>query len=793
MSKMYKRLPTFLFALAGLIFLFSSSAHAQAPRLYYDWSSTLETKKQTVLGIANAYESTSSAVQPTTSQTSTSQNSKQFNRYFIGGNLTPDNPFHFIKTFQENALVNFTFDPEKKEKLRLKIAGERLDEIKDLTDSGKTAVLEKALIDYGKVMEETADNTEKLKFKANISDLVKEIEQDSAKHTIVLEQVSLKVPENAKDAIGKAIEASFKGTDTASDLLNRPAVPTDVVSRIQALKAQGLITEEEATKLISVKTREEAREELKKYVNAGILPEADFLRLNENVKNLYPDEFYKIYEMKRFYEMKKLETEKPDETTLAKIQEFAKTYKPGDIIPSDIRKYWIPVIRLEEIQNTLRPDLIDAQLLKGKQSDYQKFMEVVERFKPRPEDIVYLEDYLKKNPDAKLPPEYERMKELGEKYGASCGADKHWEPKEGGSGICVPNDMKFEDKEKYKNLSAIEEFAKGKACNGQIVAAKRADGICSAYPSDCLPSGFSRVSTCADTLGNTKIDVKQISCPSNSHFVSIPYMSNGGYCIPNYTPTNYGEKGVGQTETPCPSGYYRSYSSGPCYSSTSVREIPRISPNGDAYPNPIYPPSLQNRCSEGYRWVTEQTGGGYCMSETPTLIIENKEKWEKPGGCKTKAECYDYCKVHPNEGVCKNMPKDQPRPDDNEKWEDKWPDPQSVCAKAGGTWTNNYCKMPTPSNPPPGYGDCANWDSTRNVCVNSSYQSPTPAYQSKTPEQIDSQPTSAPQPQPTGQPAPTSAPEQPRQEPTQTMDPSSECSKYGGSWTGSYCKMPGMQ
>ena len=66
----------------------------------------------------------------------------------------------------------------------------------------------------------------------------------------------------------------------------------------------------------------------------------------------------------RFQEMQRLEEQKPSDTVLNKIQAFAKTYNPGDQVPVELRKYWVPVVRLEEIQNTLRPDLLTPVCLK---------------------------------------------------------------------------------------------------------------------------------------------------------------------------------------------------------------------------------------------------------------------------------------------------------------------------------------------------------------------------------------------------------------------------------------------
>ena len=300
----------------------------------------------------------------------------------MGSKLTPSNPFYFIKPLQENIQLTFTFDQKAKDTLRIEIAGERLEEIQKLATGSNTQAITSAANAYHTAMTALSNNIPSLeKQNRNADSLLGQLEEETAKHNVILEQVRVQVPDQAEGAIDNALDASWKGTDTIADLKDRPAVPSDLISRLQSLKLQGLLTPEEVNKLVSAKSRVEAREEVGKYVNEGVVSESDFLRLNETARSFYPDEFYKIHETLRFQEMQKLEDQKPDDATLNKIQSFAKTYKPGDQVPSELRKYWVPVVRLEEIQNTLRPDLIDASLFKQNDQESKKFNEVIERFK----------------------------------------------------------------------------------------------------------------------------------------------------------------------------------------------------------------------------------------------------------------------------------------------------------------------------------------------------------------------------------------------------------------------------
>lgn len=629
-----------VFLLAGVV----STVYGQVPRRYYDWSSTLETQKRsTVLGIETfAQESTGAAtVAPSSALAQSPENFTQFNRYIVGGNLLPNNPFYFIKTFQETLQLTFTGGRESRTRMRLAIGGERLTEMEQLANL-KSSAVSVAAKNYENVMNTVTQDLQGLdKTSQAAKDIFKQIEEETARHTIILEQVVIKVPDSAQDAIDRALQASWQGGDAVADISGRPALPSDMVDRIQAIKAQGLITEEEAVKLIAAKTRQEARREIEKYVQEGIVPEADFMRLNENVKNLYPDDFFKIHELKRLFELSKLEAEKPDDANLAKIQEFAKTYKSGDIIPQDMRKYWVPVVRLEELQNTLRPDLIDEALVRQNPALYQKFTQVVEVFKPRPEDLVYLNTMIAKTQADvnNLPPEYQRMYNLSKKYGAQCGEGQRWVDFPQGGGLCV---KEGEDITRL-DFPRTEDFARGKSCAGTIISVRGPGDVCSAYPSDCIPPGWTKTDTCVETVEEVEevgkfntIRPKPINCPSNAHYV--PFI---GTCIPNYTPvagSGGGENNQGFVEAACPSGYHRNYGGGPCLPDYTITRtttttftgfsLPPLTQTPGTYPSPLYPSGGQ--CPPGNHWVAEpiNPAGGYCAPDN--YIYSSTEKGSYP-------------------------------------------------------------------------------------------------------------------------------------------------------------------
>ncbi len=755
---------------AALLSFGVSPVSAQSPRRFYDWSSTLETQNEgKVLGTQSFGQVATDSAKEATGTADTSVNSTQnsivnetanatvsptpvqasgflqFNRYLIGGNISADNPFHFIKTLQENVQLTFTFDSKKKDEMRLSIAGERLDEAQKMVAGGKLSGYDGAANSYRQNMLAVAADLENLKNKnQNIDDLVKTVELETAKHNVVLENVQASVPDEAKAGLAKAIEASEVNIDKVADLTNKPAVPPDVVTRITALKAQGLLTEEEAAKLINSKTRTEARGELRKYVNEGVIPTSDFIRMNENVKAYFPQDFYQIHEVKRFYTMKKLEQDKPDDATLGRIQEFAKTYKAGEIVPPDIRKYWGPIVQLDEIQSTLRPDLIDPKLFKNNSDDYKKFNEIVERYKPRPEDVAFLQNYMAKNNSnvSTLPPEYQRMYNMGQTYGAACGSGQKWfkyTNSEGGycasEGYSGPQDYLPTPNSGFANSN----------CRGNIVSVKSPGGICSAFPSDCVPSGWTKVDSCVATPGeaigtkNTETPDRfkaKISCPSNAHFVPVPFDPAGGYCVGNYTPTGeeYARDAkAGNADAYCPTGYHRNYPGGPCLADLSYGSqysgqgsnnpgggyyLPPLSTNPGNYPNPYYQQGA--KCGGGTHWVPEpiNPSGGYCAPDNYQQNYGNPSPFSGGSGSRESQEA--TCKA--GGGVCVSWvngacgcerysnPNPSCKPPDRGCEGGKWWDQAACACRENGSYPSG-CTYPA--------GGCATgkyWDNYSCAC-----------------------------------------------------------------------------
>ncbi len=699
----------------GLLVSFPNQSRAvENPQSNYDWGPSqirvnLRTLDGRVLGEATV---------SSTPQAGRVSDYAKFN-YFLGftAKLDSDSPFHFLKTLQENTTLILTFDPQKKEEVRLAIAGRRLEEMERLIAANRTQVLASASQNYKRSMEAAAAALEKAKEKLpDPEELIKKYEEDAARHALTLQEVSATVPESARPALESAIDVSEKVGDTAADLSGRAPVPAEVLDRLQALKAQGLLSSEELQVLIASKTRTEARGLMKRYAKDGVFPEADLHKFDETARDKFETDYNRVVELKKFLEIKKLEEQKPDEEIIKRIQEFAKTFRSGEVVPSGLRRYWVPLVRLEELQNTFRPDLLDENLMKANQGDYEKLQEIIKRMQPRPEDIAQVEKIIARNPSATLDPFYERMRRLAERFGTAEGTTQ------------VP---------------------------GVPVSAK--------------------------------------SCPTNSHWAAVPYMPDGGYCVPNITYTSYqapvGTEGgsrvsVNQSESVCPAKYHRNYPGGPCIPDTYFGPNLNYSTyTPGAFPSPFYGPVVcpggyfwsgttcldgSRACGGGARWddgsktcvadsrafsnqcgpgeysgpkgactpyeKSEEAGkcfsaskfwtGRECLDKAPEggggvtcpqgQVWDNKTLACSPGGyggipnsqmgnCRTPGECYDYCKANP--GKCQGFDSNSPRPGDYSGTSRE--SQEAACRAGGGTcvsWVNGACGCERPGGNV-GYGN----------------------------------------------------------------------------------------
>lgn len=133
--------------------------------------------------------------------------------------ITPDSPFYFFDTLGKNIGLFFAFGPEAKNKKALKYAEERLAETKAMATKNKVKEVQRAALDYDKFMAIAAKKVGEVT-QPEISDNISErMALATSKHLAVLDEVREAVPEEAKEAIDQAKEASLNGQRNSLQVL----------------------------------------------------------------------------------------------------------------------------------------------------------------------------------------------------------------------------------------------------------------------------------------------------------------------------------------------------------------------------------------------------------------------------------------------------------------------------------------------------------------------------------------------------------------------------------------------
>ncbi|OGH34455.1 MAG: hypothetical protein A3A47_00685 [Candidatus Levybacteria bacterium RIFCSPLOWO2_01_FULL_37_20] len=256
--------------------------------------------------------------------------------------ILPGNPLHGLETFAENIQLGFTFDPVKKEELRLNFAEERVAEAKTLLEEGKTEAAKEAMYEYDNHISTLTDNIshlspEQKKSPENLT-LINKAEEAAASHAILAQSLSTKSSPVYAETWNQAEESSRKLLDTVSDIKGEPAVPEELKTDIQKLKEFGIVSEEESNKLYSYKTRSELRSELEKLSSSGQFPLSELAKLDTGIAKRYKESYDQQLSNLEVVELKTYQTlAQPSQDILADLE----TWKEDTSVPppNNIRPY----------------------------------------------------------------------------------------------------------------------------------------------------------------------------------------------------------------------------------------------------------------------------------------------------------------------------------------------------------------------------------------------------------------------------------------------------------------------
>lgn len=171
--------------------------------------------------------------------------------------VKPGSFFYIFDTVSEKIALFFTFNPQKKAKKALEYADERLAEIEAIAEEKNPDAVKTAVADYESNVALATEKSKEVADKGQAESLLTAIEDNASKNQEVLSVVLIKVPEEAKAAIARAIEASKKGQEEAAKQI------ADLKGEVEKLK-------QEVVELKQVKDASQPSEveKLKKEVEA---------------------------------------------------------------------------------------------------------------------------------------------------------------------------------------------------------------------------------------------------------------------------------------------------------------------------------------------------------------------------------------------------------------------------------------------------------------------------------------------------------------------------------------------
>lgn len=165
--------------------------------------------------------------------------------------IKPGSFFYFFDTTFEKIGLFFTFNPQKKAEKALEYADERLAEAEAVAEEKNTDAVKTAVAGYESNIALAAEESSQIKDKVKTEELLNSIAGSTSKHQEILSDVLSKVPEEAKEAIIKAIEASKKGQEEATKQI------AELKGEIEKLKKE--VAELKAKEEAQVKTQSQSQ------------------------------------------------------------------------------------------------------------------------------------------------------------------------------------------------------------------------------------------------------------------------------------------------------------------------------------------------------------------------------------------------------------------------------------------------------------------------------------------------------------------------------------------------------
>lgn len=147
------------------------------------------------------------------------------------GLFKPDSPLYSFQRLGEWLKLTFTTNPLERAKYELTLIERRAEELRDLAERGRLTVERAEAIQRRtqQLIEGVQERTEAARKRGlNVEELAQKTQTILDRQQTVLQNVFERVPDAAKDAIRRAIEASRTGKERALDIIRRLETPLPV-------------------------------------------------------------------------------------------------------------------------------------------------------------------------------------------------------------------------------------------------------------------------------------------------------------------------------------------------------------------------------------------------------------------------------------------------------------------------------------------------------------------------------------------------------------------------------------
>jgi len=152
--------------------------------------------------------------------------------------ITPDSPFYFLDTLGKNIGLFFAFGPDAKAKKAIQYSEERLAEAQAMAAKNKSREVERAADGYDEFVTMAAEKAEEARRRGVSDNISGMVALATSKHLSVLDRVKDMVPEQAKQAIAKAKEASMNGMENALKALAKEKPETAAEINLAAVEGR---------------------------------------------------------------------------------------------------------------------------------------------------------------------------------------------------------------------------------------------------------------------------------------------------------------------------------------------------------------------------------------------------------------------------------------------------------------------------------------------------------------------------------------------------------------------------